>query len=203
MEFWGIEIKPEKPFKMISKDGYMVHANQVTLGEVDKVKEDENVPVYVKIGDDKSGFIIGNLSQKFPQVSLDIFLGHEFEISHNSKTSVYLIGYRTPMDEQDEEIDSDSELEEFMEQQIDALPQNEMNNEMNPEEDGSSDDSDEMGLDEDDESSDEEDVEAEAQVPPSKKMSNGIHGIPKGGDKNKSSGGKKRCPFPCGSSCKK
>lgn len=115
---------------MISKDGYMVHANQVcisfvipasfslcvnmigidcvtccnisqvTLGEVDKVKEDENVPVYVKIGDDKSGFIIGNLSQKFPQVSLDIFLGHEFEISHNSKTSVYLIGYRTPMDEQ-------------------------------------------------------------------------------------------------------
>lgn len=49
-----------------------------------------------------------------------------------------------------------------------------------------------MGLDEDDESSDEEDVEAEAPlkvVPPSKKMSNGgIHGIPKGGNKNKSSG---------------
>ncbi|KAG7568278.1 hypothetical protein ISN45_Aa04g011110 [Arabidopsis thaliana x Arabidopsis arenosa] len=196
MEFWGIEIKPEKPFKMISKDGYMVHANQVTLGEVDKVKEDENVPVYVKIGGDKSGFIIGNLSQKFPQISLDLFLGHEFEISHNSKTSVYLIGYRTPMDEQDEEIDSDSELEEFMEQQIDALPQNEMN----PEEDESS-DSDEMSLDED-----EEDVEAEAAlkvVPPSKKMSNGTYGIPKGGNKNKSSGGKKRCPFPCGSSCKK
>ncbi|CAE6016748.1 unnamed protein product [Arabidopsis arenosa] len=176
---------------MISKDGYMVHANQVTLGEVDKVKEDENVPVYVKIGGDKSGFIIGNLSQKFPQISLDLFLGHDFVcLSLILFCSVFLLILT------DEEIDSDSELEEFMEQQIDALPQNEMN----PEEDESS-DSDEMSLDED-----EEDVEAEAAlkvVPPSKKMSNGTYGIPKGGNKNKSSGGKKRCPFPCGSSCKK
>ncbi|VYS53727.1 unnamed protein product [Arabidopsis thaliana] len=186
MEFWGIEIKPGKPFKVIQKDGFMVHASQVTLGDVEKVKKDETFAVYVKIGDDENGFMIGNLSQKFPQFSIDLYLGHEFEISHNSTSSVYLI---------------DSELDEYMEQQIAALPQNEIN----PEEDDES-DSDEMGLDEDDDSSDEEDVEAEAPLkvaPPSKKMPNGAFEIAKGGKKNKSSGGKKRCPFPCGPSCKK
>ncbi|KAG7637691.1 hypothetical protein ISN45_At02g021950 [Arabidopsis thaliana x Arabidopsis arenosa] len=203
MEFWGIEIKPGKPFKVIQKDGFMVHASQVTLGDVEKVKKDENFAVYVKIGGDENGFMIGNLSQKFPQFSIDLYLGHEFEISHNSTSSVYLIGYRTfdAFDELDEEIDSDSELDEYMEQQIAALPQNEIN----PEEDDES-DSDEMGLDEDDDSSDEEDVEAEVPLkvaPPSKKMPNGAFEIAKGGKKNKSSGGKKRCPFPCGPSCKK
>lgn len=49
----------------------------------------------MKIGDDENGFMIGNLSQKFPQFSIDLYLGHEFEISHNSTSSVYLIGYRT------------------------------------------------------------------------------------------------------------
>ncbi|ANM62649.1 histone deacetylase-related / HD-like protein [Arabidopsis thaliana] len=137
MEFWGIEIKPGKPFKVIQKDGFMVHASQVTLGDVEKVKKDETFAVYVKIGDDENGFMIGNLSQKFPQFSIDLYLGHEFEISHNSTSSVYLIGYRTfdAFDELDEEIDSDSELDEYMEQQIAALPQNEIN----PEEDDESD----------------------------------------------------------------
>jgi len=73
----------------------MVHASQVTLGDVEKVKKDETFAVYVKIGDDENGFMIGNLSQKFPQFSIDLYLGHEFEISHNSTSSVYLIGYRT------------------------------------------------------------------------------------------------------------
>lgn len=59
------------------------------------MKEDENVPVYVKNGDDKSELLIGTLSQKIPQISLDLYFEKEFELSHKSKTSVFLLGYKT------------------------------------------------------------------------------------------------------------
>lgn len=65
--------------------------------------KDENVPVYVKVGDDNQKLVIGNLSQKIPQVSLDLMFEQEFEISHECKsTSVFLLGYKTPdlVDEQ-------------------------------------------------------------------------------------------------------
>ncbi|XP_010510719.1 PREDICTED: histone deacetylase HDT4-like [Camelina sativa] len=220
MEFWGIEVKPERTLMVEPEDGYLIHVSQITIGDLNKLEEDENVPVYVKHGEDKNAFVIGNLSKKCPQVSLDIFFGQKFVISHSSESSVFLIGYKSPdNDEQDEEIDSDSELEEYMEQQCGVLPPNEMNNEINPEEDesdsGEEDDesgSDEMGSDEDEDESDEEDVEDEAPLkvePPSKKIPNGkatnntvASKKAKAAFQNKSSGGKKKCPFPCGSSCK-
>ncbi|XP_023640237.1 histone deacetylase HDT4 [Capsella rubella] len=218
MEFWGIEVKPGKPLMAEPEDGYMIHVSQVSI-DLSKVNEDENVLVYVKYGDDKNKYLIGNLSHKFPQVSLDLFFDQEFEISHDSKTSVFLLGNQTPDDEQDEEIDSDSELDEFMGQQIGALPPNGMNNEIEPIEDvdsseeDSDSDSDEMISSDDEDESDEEDVEDEAALkvePSSEKIPNGkamnnntvASKKAKAAFQNKSSGGKKKCPFPCGSSCK-
>ncbi|EOA28097.1 hypothetical protein CARUB_v10024279mg [Capsella rubella] len=99
MEFWGIEVKPGKPLMAEPEDGYMIHVSQVSI-DLSKVNEDENVLVYVKYGDDKNKYLIGNLSHKFPQVSLDLFFDQEFEISHDSKTSVFLLGNQTPDDEQ-------------------------------------------------------------------------------------------------------
>lgn len=98
----GIEIKPGKPLTVEPEDGYIIHVSQVTLGELKKTKEDENVPIYVKVGDDKTKLVIGTLSQKFPQVSLDLFFEQEFELSHNSKSSVFLLGYKT-IDDDDEQ----------------------------------------------------------------------------------------------------
>ncbi|KAL1209508.1 Histone deacetylase HDT4 [Cardamine amara subsp. amara] len=207
MEFWGIEIKPGKAFMVEPEDGYVIHVSQVALGETKKLKEDENVPVYAKVGDEPTKFAIGTLSQKFPQVSLDLFFEQEFELSHNSKSSVYLLGYKTPdvSDQLDEEIESDSEIDEFMGQQCGLLPPEEKVGtgmpESDEEQDGS--DSDEMGSDEE---SDDEEVEDEAPLkvePLSKKRPNG--GAMKNtvaSKKAKVAGGKKKCSFPCGSSCK-
>lgn len=50
--------------------------------------------LYLKVGDQK--FVLGTLSrEKIPQVSLELVLEKEFELSHNSKSaSVYFCGYK-------------------------------------------------------------------------------------------------------------
>lgn len=75
--------------------------SQIALGEFKNVG-DKTVQVYVKVGgDDKQKLLLGNLSQKVPQISLDLMFEQDFEISHECKsTSIYLLGYKTvdPMD---------------------------------------------------------------------------------------------------------
>lgn len=55
----------------------------------------------LKVGDQK--FVLGTLNrEKIPQVSLELVLDREFELSHNSKTaSVHFCGYKAyyPADE--------------------------------------------------------------------------------------------------------
>ena len=50
--------------------------------------------IYLKVGEQK--FVLGTLNrEKIPQISLDLVLDKEFEISHNSKNaSVHFVGYK-------------------------------------------------------------------------------------------------------------
>lgn len=183
MEFWGIEIKPGKPIKVEQEDGYIIHVSQITIGEFKKVG-DKTVQVYVKVGgDDKQKLLIGNLSQKVPQVSLDLIFEQDFEISHECKsTSVYLLGYKavdtmddelnSDFDSEDEDIPMDMFQSELKKSNANGLNGQKANVESESDDEDES-DSDEMGSDEDD-SEDEEEEETPVKVaPPSKKRPNG------------------------------
>ncbi|KAK7402077.1 hypothetical protein VNO78_14055 [Psophocarpus tetragonolobus] len=71
-----------------------IHLSQAALGEAKKDKANEPVVLYLKVGDQK--FVLGTLSrEKIPQISLELVLEKEFEVSHNSKNaSVYFCGYK-------------------------------------------------------------------------------------------------------------
>ncbi|CAL5212233.1 unnamed protein product [Lathyrus oleraceus] len=116
MEFWGVEAKVGQSVKVDPNDefeGY-IHISKVALGEFKKGKASEPVVVYVKVKDQK--IVLGTLiKDEIPQISLDIVLEQESELSHNSKNAaVYFSGYKVfrPDDESEgsESSDSDEEL---------------------------------------------------------------------------------------------
>lgn len=75
---------------------------QVALGEAKKDKPNESVVIYLKVGEQK--LVLGTLTKdKIPQISLDIVLEKEFELSHNSKAaSVHFCGYKAYYEDNDE-----------------------------------------------------------------------------------------------------
>ncbi|GMH12158.1 hypothetical protein Nepgr_013999 [Nepenthes gracilis] len=82
MEFWGVEIKGEKPVKVQPDVGQVIHLSQATLGQVKK--GGEPVTLSVKIGDKK--LVIGILiPDNLPQLSFDLVFEKECELSHNYK----------------------------------------------------------------------------------------------------------------------
>ncbi|KAF7823279.1 histone deacetylase HDT1-like [Senna tora] len=86
MEFWGVEVKAGEPVKVdpTEFDAY-IHLSQAALGEAKKDKGAEPVLLYLKFADQK--LVLGTLSREnFPQISFDLVLEKEFELSHNSKT---------------------------------------------------------------------------------------------------------------------
>lgn len=96
MEFWGVEVKVGQSVKvdpMDELDGY-IHISQVALGEAKKDKASEPVVLYLKIDNQK--LVLGTLSKDdIPQLSLDLVLDKEAELSHSSKSaSVYFVGYK-------------------------------------------------------------------------------------------------------------
>ncbi|CAN6842067.1 unnamed protein product [Brassica oleracea] len=175
----GIEIKPGKPTKVEQEDGYMIHVSQIAIGEFNKVG-DKTVQVFVKVGgDDKQKLVIGNLSQKVPQVYLDLLFEQDFEVSHECKSSsVYLLGYKT-VDTMDGELNSDFDSEDedipmdMFRSELEKSKANELNGQKANLEDGES-DSDEMGSDVDEDDSEEEEEDTPVKVePPNKKRPNG------------------------------
>lgn len=107
MSFWAVEVKPGVSQKVQPDENKIIHISQVALGEAKKDKGSDNVPVFVKCGDQK--IVLGSLSsEKFPQVACDLVFDHEFELSHNFKnTSVYFSGYAVVQGESDGDVDSD------------------------------------------------------------------------------------------------
>ncbi|RDY09573.1 Histone deacetylase HDT1, partial [Mucuna pruriens] len=90
MEFWGAEVKVGESVKVDPVEfEACIHLSQAALGEAKKDKGNEPVVVYLKVGEQK--FVLGTLSrEKIPQISLELVLEKEFELSHNSKNaSVY------------------------------------------------------------------------------------------------------------------
>ncbi|OIW05847.1 hypothetical protein TanjilG_23633 [Lupinus angustifolius] len=101
MEFWGVEVKVGQAVKVDRNDllGETIHLSQIALGESKKDKANEPVVLYLKVGERK--FVLGTLIRNdIPQLSVDLFLHSEFELSHNSKnSSVYFSGYKVENDE--------------------------------------------------------------------------------------------------------
>lgn len=117
MEFWGVEVKAGQPVNVDPGVGKYLHLSQVALGEVKKdkgsEKGSENVPVFVKVDDQK--IVLASLSfEKCPHTSLDLMFEKEFELSHNwKKGSVYFSGYRADDTEvSGNSYDTDSDEEE-------------------------------------------------------------------------------------------
>ncbi|XP_038900401.1 histone deacetylase HDT1-like [Benincasa hispida] len=110
MEFWGVEVKPGQALSVKPGDQMCVHLSQATLGELKKDKANEPVTVFLKINDQK--LVLGILSaEKFPQIAFDLVFEKDFELFHNGKSgSIYCLGYRAPMDDQEQEDYSDSDF---------------------------------------------------------------------------------------------
>ncbi|XP_061345403.1 histone deacetylase HDT1-like [Gastrolobium bilobum] len=115
MEFWGAEVKVGEVVKVDpSEFEACIHLSQAALGEAKKDKGSEPVFLNLKVGDQK--LVLGTLSrEKIPQISLELVLDKEFELSHNSKNaSVYFCGYKTfyagDESEEDDFTDSDEDL---------------------------------------------------------------------------------------------
>ncbi|XP_022140695.1 histone deacetylase HDT1-like [Momordica charantia] len=121
MEFWGVEVKPGQ--SLVVKPGFQkyLHLSQATIGETKKDKANENVTIFLKIGDQK--LVLGILSaEKFPHLSFDLVFEKEFELSHNGKGgSVYCCGYQAFAEDQehDDYLDSDSGSED---EELELLP---------------------------------------------------------------------------------
>ncbi|XP_028756819.1 histone deacetylase HDT1-like [Neltuma alba] len=114
MEFWGVEVKAGEPVKVDPQDfDAYIHLSQAALGETKKDKGAEPVVLYLKFDDQK--FVLGTLSKdSFPQISFDLVLEKEFELSHNSKNvSVFFCGYKAELpDEEGDDFDNLSDSDE-------------------------------------------------------------------------------------------
>ncbi|CAI0544551.1 unnamed protein product [Linum tenue] len=95
MEFWGVEVKAGQPLKVTPEDDVILHLSHAALGEAKKTKENEFVPLFIKVGDKK--LVLGTLSpETIPQLAFDLVLEQEFELSHNWKNgSIYFTGYKS------------------------------------------------------------------------------------------------------------
>lgn len=110
MEFWGVEVKAGKPFKVVPQEGKVIHMSQAALGDV-KGKGNESILLHVKIDGQK--LVLGSLIREtIPQVSFDLVFHKEFELSHDWKNGdVYFCGY-TGENPSAEDSESDDESEE-------------------------------------------------------------------------------------------
>jgi nucleophosmin 1 len=112
MEFWGVEVKAGVPLMVKPEDGRVIHISQAALGEAKKEKGNDIVPLRLKINGKM--FVVGSLSgEKFPQVSFDLVLEKEFELSHDWKNgSVYFCGYSAENPYEDDEGGFDTDEDE-------------------------------------------------------------------------------------------
>ncbi|KAL1817026.1 histone deacetylase HDT1 [Daucus carota subsp. sativus] len=117
MEFWGVEVKAGEKVPVPVESGHLIHVSQVALGDVKNAKAANYVPVRMTVEGKK--FVIGTLSaDKGPQISFDLVLDKDFELSHDWKDgSIYFCGYSAEQDDgtegpdgfYDEEDSSDEE----------------------------------------------------------------------------------------------
>ncbi|XP_030495876.2 histone deacetylase HDT1 [Cannabis sativa] len=107
MGFWGLVVKSGKS-EVVEHDGSFLHIAKVCLGDIKKDAGSEPVILTAKVGDQK--FVIGRLSQKIPQLSVDLVFEKSFELAHNCKNgSVHFTGYIVENSNSESESDSDSE----------------------------------------------------------------------------------------------
>ncbi|KAF4384804.1 hypothetical protein G4B88_000200 [Cannabis sativa] len=71
--------------EVVEHDGSFLHIAKVCLGDIKKDAGSEPVILTAKVGDQK--FVIGRLSQKIPQLSVDLVFEKSFELAHNYSNS--------------------------------------------------------------------------------------------------------------------
>ncbi|KMZ74487.1 Histone deacetylase HDT1 [Zostera marina] len=111
MEFWGVEVKPGQNLVCIPGDDKYIHLSQVSLGHTKK--SSKSVPIFVNLGQKK--LTIGHLStESCFQFSIDLVFEKDFVLSHGSSDgSVYFVGYKSEIPEDDEfqpSTESDEEM---------------------------------------------------------------------------------------------
>ncbi|XP_010490865.1 PREDICTED: histone deacetylase HDT3 [Camelina sativa] len=171
MEFWGVEVKPNAPLRVNPGEDMLVHISQAALGE-SKNNVKEPIQLFVKVvGGEK--LIIGNLSHdKFPQLSTELVLEKDFDLSHNWKNgSVFFTGYKVDASDPEASDDDDEPAvaSDKAEPAVAASGVKQVNfqlpnAEVKAQEDDDEDDSEEDSSDDEEESSDESGDEEEKKV---------------------------------------
>ncbi|KAF6137596.1 hypothetical protein GIB67_007454 [Kingdonia uniflora] len=99
----GVEVKAGEPLTVKVHD-FMIHISQALLVEV----KDKNEAVLISVVIRKKTYVLGTLSEKFPQIRFDLLFDSEFIIFHNRKhRSVYITGYKSLMMKNNHMLDSD------------------------------------------------------------------------------------------------
>ncbi|KAL3678599.1 hypothetical protein R1sor_021555 [Riccia sorocarpa] len=106
--FWGIEVKPGKPYKhSVSDDdlleGSTLHLSQATLGLEGKSKE--RSVVKCKVGEGPELLLCSLIPNVSESCSLDLLFDEDVTFSVVGTTSVHLIGYYMPLEDDENEDD--------------------------------------------------------------------------------------------------
>lgn len=113
MEFWGLEVPAGKGVSVSPEDsGYgYVHITQAALGG-----DADDARAVCKVQHQKDSIVIGTLVRdRTDQMHLDLVFDQPFHLSHNGKTSVFFVGYRTSIEPEsfmDDEADLDDDEED-------------------------------------------------------------------------------------------
>ncbi|KAL2609953.1 hypothetical protein R1flu_028526 [Riccia fluitans] len=106
--FWGVEVKPGKPYKhSVSEDdlleGSTLHLSQATLGLEGKSKE--RAVVKCKVGNKPELLLCSLIPNVLESCSLDLLFDEDVTFSVVGNSSVHLIGYYMPLEDDENEDD--------------------------------------------------------------------------------------------------
>ncbi|WOH02056.1 hypothetical protein DCAR_0521444 [Daucus carota subsp. sativus] len=103
--FLGVEVKAGEKVPVPVESGHLIHVSQVALGDVKNAKAANYVPVRMTVEGKK--FVIGTLSaDKGPQISFDLVLDKDFELSHDWKDGNGFYDEEDSSDEEEIELEN-------------------------------------------------------------------------------------------------
>lgn len=114
MAFWGVVVKPKKPFRLKYRDfeGPRLHLSQVTLGSK---KSKERIIVRCSVGDGPVVYLCSLLPGIAETCSLDLYFADDVIFSVKGSSSVHLVGYFEGTDDEDafgEDVEDDGYSDE-------------------------------------------------------------------------------------------
>ncbi|GBG65044.1 hypothetical protein CBR_g49113 [Chara braunii] len=158
MVFWGVEVKPGKPFRQIagsSGQHSRLHVSQAVLGNFPDADVGKRSLVKCKVGQEAPELFICSLrAGKEDSAGLDLIFEDDVTFAVSGPTSVHLTGYYIPYEEENDDDDDDEDDEDYDDIILDG-----------DEEDESLDDEDELGDSKEDDDSQSDDDDDDDMVP--------------------------------------